>query len=88
MNRIDVKRIVVLILLMQAALVSFAQMSDEQVVSMLKEARDQGKSQEEMIVLLSQRGVTREQLERIRANYTENTPLTRIRRSKSSRATI
>ena len=73
MNRIDVKRIVVLILLMQAALVSFAQMSDEQVVSMLKEARDQGKSQEEMIVLLSQRGVTREQLERIRANYTENT---------------
>ena len=51
MNRIDVKRIVVLILLMQAALVSFAQMSDEQVVSMLKEARDQGKSQEEMIVL-------------------------------------
>lgn len=73
MNRIDVKRIVVLILLMQAALVSFAQMSDEQVVSMLKEARGQGKSQEEMIVLLSQRGVTREQLERIRANYTENT---------------
>ncbi len=40
---------------------------------MLREAQSQGKSQEEMIVLLTQKGVTREQLERIRANYTEDT---------------
>lgn len=40
---------------------------------MLREAQSQGKSQEEMIVLLTERGVTREQLERIRANYTEDT---------------
>lgn len=39
---------------------------------MLREAQSQGKSQEEMIVLLTERGVTREQLERIRANYNGN----------------
>ena len=39
---------------------------------MLREAQSQGKSQEEMIVLLTQKGVTREQLERIRANYNGN----------------
>lgn len=39
---------------------------------MLREAQSQGKSQEEMIVLLIERGVTREQLERIRANYNGN----------------
>lgn len=58
---------------MQVALVSFGQMTDEQVVTMLREAQSQGKSQEEMIMLLTERGVTREQLERIRANYTEDT---------------
>ena len=62
-----------LFLVMQVALVSFGQMTDEQVVTMLREAQSQGKSQEEMIVLLTQKGVTREQLERIRANYTEDT---------------
>lgn len=39
---------------------------------MLREAQSQGKSQEEMIMLLTERGVTREQLERIRANYNGN----------------
>ena len=67
------RKLLLLFLVMQVALVSFGQMTDEQVVTMLREAQSQGKSQEEMIVLLTQKGVTREQLERIRANYTEDT---------------
>ena len=67
------RKLLLLFLVMQVALVSFGQMTDEQVVTMLREAQSQGKSQEEMIVLLTERGVTREQLERIRANYTEDT---------------
>ena len=66
------RKLLLLFLVMQVALVSFGQMTDEQVVTMLREAQSQGKSQEEMIVLLTQKGVTREQLERIRANYNGN----------------
>ena len=43
-------------------------MTDEQVVNLLKEARNQGKSQQEMIIMLSKRGVTQEQLMRIKMN--------------------
>lgn len=48
---------------------AFAQMSDEQVVSMLQSARQQGIGQQEMLLMLSQKGITQEQLVRIKSKY-------------------
>lgn len=48
---------------------SFAQMSDEQTVKLLKNAQEQGMSQGEILQMLSKNGVTREQLMRIKQNY-------------------
>lgn len=47
----------------------FAQMSDEQVVKMLQEAQKKGMSQQQMIVMLTQQGVTKEQLLRLKSAY-------------------
>lgn len=47
----------------------YAQMSDEQVVMFLQSARSQGVSQQEMVMLLTQKGVTQEQLMRIKNNF-------------------
>ncbi|MEG2514231.1 MAG: hypothetical protein RSA92_02755, partial [Bacteroidaceae bacterium] len=45
------------------------QMSDEQVMQYVLQERSQGTSQQQMMTELLQRGVTREQVERIKANY-------------------
>ena len=47
----------------------FAQVSDEQVINIVKDAREQGKGQEEIIMILSQKGVTQDQLMRIKSTY-------------------
>lgn len=50
----------------------YAQMSDEQVVNFLQSAQSQGVSQQEMVMLLMQKGVTQEQLMRIKSNWGKN----------------
>ncbi|HJF92151.1 MAG TPA: SLBB domain-containing protein [Mediterranea massiliensis] len=47
-------------------------LSDEQVVSLVKEQKAAGKSDKEIGQMLVARGVTREQLERIKADYEES----------------
>lgn len=47
----------------------FAQIPDEQVVVLLQNAQKQGMGQQEMIVMLTQKGVTPEQLKRIKSNF-------------------
>lgn len=46
-------------------------LSDEQVISLVKEQKAAGKSDKEIGQMLVARGVTREQLERIKADYEE-----------------
>jgi len=48
---------------------SFAQMTDDQVIELLKKAQGEGKSQQEMLLLLKERGVTQEQMLRLKAQY-------------------
>lgn len=71
-NKIKVKKLFLLISFMQFISVAFAQMPDDQVVAMLKEAKKQGKSQQQIVMMLGQKGVTREQLIRIKNNYSIN----------------
>ena len=59
------KKLFLLILFVQFISVTFAQMSDDQVVAMVKEAQNQGKTQQQIIMMLGQKGVTQEQLIRI-----------------------
>lgn len=78
------KHLVAIAILLCQFLVSYGQMTDNQVVETVKQAQAQGKSQEEIIYLLSQKGVTKEQVERIKANYeqevtSENTNTSRER---------
>ena len=47
-------------------------MSDDQVVQYVKDAQKQGKSQKEMTTELMRRGVTKEQVERIKTRYEES----------------
>ena len=47
----------------------FAQLSDQQVVEQLKQYRSAGMTQEQVLADLASKGVTREQLERIKAQY-------------------
>ena len=49
-----------------------AQMSDDAVVSYVKEGMAAGKSQQEMIAELAKRGVTREQAERLKARFEQD----------------
>lgn len=66
-----VRRVFLLIFFVVSALGTFAQMSDEQVVNLLQNARKQGMGQQEMLLMLNQKGVTRDQLLRIKANYSQ-----------------
>lgn len=50
----------------------FAQMTDEQVVNLLQEARQQNKSQQEMLLMLKEKGVSEAQLLRIKNNYSQS----------------
>lgn len=54
------------------SLSAYAQMSDEQVVSFVKEQKSAGKGDQEIGRILLSRGVTREQMERIKTRYEEN----------------
>lgn len=63
------KKIVLFVILALSAAGAFAQMSDEQVVKLLQDARQQGKSQQEMLMMLMQQGVDQEQLMRIKEKY-------------------
>ena len=64
-----VKRLFLLVFFTNVLSVVFAQVSDEQVVNMLMNARQQGMGQQEMLMMLVQKGVTQEQLMRIKENY-------------------
>lgn len=47
----------------------FGQMSDEQVVKMIQDAQKQGMSQQQIALTLSQKGVTKDQMERLKKVY-------------------
>lgn len=65
------QRFIALILFMFAfyELLPAQQLSDEQVISYVKEAQKQGKTQKQMTAELATRGVTTEQVERIKEKY-------------------
>ena len=64
------KFILLCLLVFTVSSVVFAQqMTDEQVVMYVQEAQSQGKTQQQMLVELMKRGVTKEQLQRIQSKY-------------------
>lgn len=72
---------------------AFAQMSDQQLIEELKRYSTSGLSQEQILTELASKGVTREQLERIKAQYdaskaatsgTVATPENRVRESAAT----
>lgn len=65
------KKIFLLIFFIQLMVCAYAQVSDEQVVNMLQNARQQGMGQQEMLLMLTQKGVTQEQIMRIKSNYSK-----------------
>jgi len=67
-----VKRLFLVVVFINLLTLAFAQVSDEQVVNMLQNARQQGMGQQEMLLMLTQKGVTQEQLMRIKSKYGEN----------------
>lgn len=64
-----VRRIITLAAVLLTATALFAQMSDRQVVDELKRLSSSGKSQEQIYTELASKGVTIEQLQRIKAQY-------------------
>lgn len=65
------KKLFLLVLLLQCITGAWAQMTDEQVISWLQEARSQGMGQQEMLTKLMQKGVTQQQLLRLKDAYTK-----------------
>lgn len=61
--------IILVVLMLGVSWSAYAQMSDAQVIEAVKEAQTQGKSQDEIVVMLAERGVTKEQVLRIKENY-------------------
>ncbi|HQI30598.1 MAG TPA: capsule biosynthesis protein, partial [Bacteroidales bacterium] len=51
------------------AVVAYGQLSDQQVISEVKRLQASGASQQQMLMELAAKGVTREQAERIQAQY-------------------
>ena len=51
------------------AVVAYGQLSDQQVVNEVKRLQATGASQQQMLMELAAKGVTREQAERIQAQY-------------------
>lgn len=49
----------------------FAQMSDEQIIKMVQDAQKQGMSQQQIVIMLTQKGVTKEKLLQLKAAYEE-----------------
>lgn len=52
---------------------TFGQVSDEQVIKMVQDAQKQGMSQQQIALTLAQKGVTKEQMERLKKVYDEQT---------------
>lgn len=69
------RRLIFLCLLFfsMSGMVCAQQMTDEQVIQYVKEAQKTGKTQQQMSTELLRRGVTREQIQRIQANYSSAT---------------
>lgn len=69
------RRLIFLCLLFfsMSGMVCAQQMTDEQVIQYVKEAQKIGKTQQQMSTELLRRGVTREQIQRIQANYSSAT---------------
>ena len=64
------KFILLCLLVFTVSSVVFAQqMTDEQVILYVQEAQSQGKTQQEMLVELMKKGVTKEQIQRIQSKY-------------------
>ena len=61
--------LIFIVLMLGITGIAWAQMTDAQVVEAVKSAQAQGKSQDEIILMLSQKGVTKEQVLRIKENY-------------------
>ena len=64
------KRLFTLVAVLLTATALFAQMSDRQVTDELKRLSTSGKSQEQIFTELAAKGVTMEQLQRIKDQYT------------------
>lgn len=63
------KKVFLLIVFVQLILGVFAQLTDDQIVKLLQNAQKQGMSQQEMVMMLMQKGVTKEQLLRLKEQY-------------------
>lgn len=61
--------LILIVLILGVSRFSFAQMTDTQVIEAVKEAQAQGKTQNEIVLMLTQKGVTMEQIQRIQKNY-------------------
>ena len=60
--------LIFVVLMLGVTGIACAQMTDAQVIEAVKSAQAQGKSQDEIILMLSQKGVTKEQVLRIKAS--------------------
>lgn len=56
----NMRFLVFIVLMLGITGIAWAQMTDAQVVEAVKSAQAQGKSQDEIILMLSQKGVTKE----------------------------
>jgi len=63
------KKILLSAAMLFIASVAFAQLSDQQVIEQLKQYKTAGMTQEQVLADLASKGVTKEQLERIKATY-------------------
>lgn len=63
------KFVLLLVMMLGITSVVKAQMTDDQVIEAVKTAQGQGMGQQEIVVMLLKRGVTQEQMLRIKANY-------------------
>lgn len=64
------KFILLCLLMFTVSSVVFAQqMTDEQVILYVQDAQSQGKTQQQMLVELMKKGVTKEQIQRIQSKY-------------------
>ena len=79
------KFILLCLLVFTVSSVVFAQqMTDEQVILYVQEAQSQGKTQQEMLVELMKKGVTKEQIQRIQSKYSGKSDGQRRRKERIS----
>lgn len=61
--------LIFIVLMLGITRMAYAQMTDAQVIEAVKNAQAEGKSQDEIVVMLAEKGVTKEQVMRIKENY-------------------